>query len=226
MKKIICAFDKPDLAGFDHSDLLFVPFIRIEKLDYKLLHPLDSYNWLLFTSKNGIRNFDAIHNGLYKGKIAVLGSSTAKELARYGYTADFVGDGTSSSAMASSLVDLIDPEEKILAVLGQIASFNLQIGMGSKHKIDRIDVYNTLLESLQDKEIRQMILNDDYKLILAASPSAVRSLLLNFGGRKINWRIACIGETTATVCRTMGIKPELVATQQNFQVFLDEALAY
>ncbi|MFV0522009.1 MAG: uroporphyrinogen-III synthase [Mangrovibacterium sp.] len=226
MKKIICAFNKPELDEFNRSDLLFSPAIQIESVDYRLINPLNSYDWLLFTSKNGIRYFKAFHDASYEGKIAVLGHSTAHELEQYGYKADFVGDGSSSSAMAKALVDLIEPKDKILAVLGEMASFNLQIGMGEKHKIDRIDVYSTQLASLQDKEVRQLILADEYKLILVASPSAVKSLFLNFEGRKINWRLACIGETTASACRTLGIKPTLIASRQNFETLLQEALAF
>ncbi|MFV0365567.1 MAG: uroporphyrinogen-III synthase [Mangrovibacterium sp.] len=224
MRKIICTFHKPDLEAFERPDLLFAPVIKIESSSYHLPSPLESYDWLLFTSKNGIRHFDAFHDGSYKGKIAALGNSTAKELAKYGYQADFIGDGTSSAAMAVALGNVLADQDKVLAVLGHMASFNLQMGL--KMKVDRIEVYDTILESLQDKESRQLILADDYKLILAASPSAVKSLVMNFGGREIKWRMACIGETTAQVCRAMGIKPVLVASQQSFETLLSESTAY
>lgn len=226
MKKIICAFQKPDCPNSNHEDLLFAPAIRIEKLDYKLPTALDNYSWLLFTSKNGIRHFDALHQSSYQGKIAVLGKSTACELKKYGYTADFIGDGSSSSAMAKSMVSVVSPEDKILAVLGQMASFNLQIGMGEKLKVDRIDVYNTQMESLQNKEVRQLILADNYKMVLVGSPSAVKSLKLNFGSGNIEWRVGCIGKTTAAACKSAGINPLFVSSQPNFETLLQEALTY
>lgn len=226
MEKIICTFDKPELEEFSHPDLLFAPLIRVAKLDYRLERSLDTYEWLFFTSKNAIRFFDRIHDGSFKGNIAVLGESTAKELEQYGYKADFVGDGSSSVNMAKSLINIVVPGQKVLAVLGKISSFNLQIAMGEKHRIDRVDVYDTHLESLQNKEIRQLILSDDYRLILAASPSAVRSLVLNFGGKEILWRVACIGETTAQACRSLGINPLMVSTKQNFKTLLKEAMDF
>ncbi|MFV0554479.1 MAG: uroporphyrinogen-III synthase [Mangrovibacterium sp.] len=224
MRKIICAFHKPELEAFERPDLLFAPVIKIEGSTYRLSSPLESYDWLLFTSKNGIRYFKDFHDGSYRGKIAVLGSSTAKELEKYGYKADFIGDGSSSTAMAAALSNVLTAHDKVLAVLGQMASFNLQMGL--KMKVDRVDVYDTILESLQDKESRQLILADEYKLILAASPSAVKSLVMNFGGRETKWRVACIGETTAQACKAMGIKPVLIASQQSFETLLNEATAY
>ncbi len=222
---IICAFEKPDSKLYDSVNLDYAPTIRIEKQYFILTRQISEYAWILFTSKNAINNFaDKLEE--YKGKIGVLGESTAKALAKYGIKPDYIGDGSSSICMGNELKKIIGKDERILVVLGNLASYNLQIILSSQNKIDRVDVYSTSHCAIQNKEVRQKIINDEYDLILVASPSAAKSLLRNFEGHQKKWKLAAIGQTTAAACQTLGITPKVISSTQSLDSLLQSSIDY
>ncbi len=227
---LICTFNPPTDEGVKSlalsAKLIFSPTIQIQDVDFRTSNKrAENYDWILFTSKNAIIRY-VPYMSEFKGKIGVLGKATERYLLEKGIVADFVGDGSSSKLMAEQLKEHIGENERILAVLGEAASYNLQSGLSSTHTIDRLEVYRTTACSLNDKDIRRQIIEGNYDLILVASPSAVKNLLANFIGQNINWKLACIGDTTAEACRSMRVEPLLVAKEQSFKNLIEEAIEY
>lgn len=98
------------------------PTIRIvppedwEQLDTALRrlcgNGIDNYDWLVFTSANGVRNcFDRLRNLGYDAqaignvRVAAIGPATARALATYGIHADLVPDVYIAEGVANALMD-------------------------------------------------------------------------------------------------------------------------
>lgn len=181
-------------------------------------------DWLVFTSKNGIRHFfnqakDVIANT--PPNIAVLGENTATHLKQYGLNPDFVGSGNGASVFSEELLAYFsqtdDRPHNLAWPCGNLASHELIPPLdGAGHDVNSIAVYQT--ESLDANLIHnshpQLSQNSTIDIVALTSPSAVRAYhqyIQPYPPVK-QPLIACIGETTgAEVNRLLGnvdIQPE------------------
>ncbi len=109
------------------AEVLLAPTVQI--LPIEDFQPLDdaidrlgSFDWLVFTSGNGVRHFlDRLETrgldlrALGSVKLAAIGPSTAEALARYRLKADLVPDSYRSEALAEALAGHVDGRRVLLA---------------------------------------------------------------------------------------------------------------
>jgi uroporphyrinogen III methyltransferase/synthase len=94
-----------------------------------VLSTLSSYNWIIFTSANGVthtmhrlRTIGQDARAFAGAKIACIGRPTADKLAEYGLTADFVPSRFTSEALAAEMIAAFDLRNRSLLLLrSQIA---------------------------------------------------------------------------------------------------------
>ena len=79
---------------------------QISDADKIVLKNINSFNWLFFTSRNGVVNFfkhliDVKGNTELSSdiKIAAIGNKTALELEYYGFSAEFISQGNTSEEL-------------------------------------------------------------------------------------------------------------------------------
>ena len=82
---------------------------------------LAAYTWLIFTSANGVRLFfqEMQHSGMdYRLlghiKFAVIGDGTGRELANFGFHADYMPDSFCAEALARGLASILTDSDRIL----------------------------------------------------------------------------------------------------------------
>ncbi len=205
-----------------HLEIVEAPMIEVEALPFELQQAPEEYNWLVFTSKNGIKSWFARYGKAAHQKLAVIGPSSSETLAAYGLAADFTGSGHSGKAFAKELKVVLQGHESILLVLGRLAPEVVQEtlienrGQGFTPFVHRVDVYETRMPATINSAAIDRINSDDYRVIAVSSPSAVHNLMTLLDLRNTHLRFASIGSITSKALRTYGIKPVAEAREQSY----------
>lgn len=186
-----------------------MPMIRTEAypLDaaiLKTLKNLNSYRWLIFTSKNGVTSFFQLltEAGLSfpeNLKTAVIGNTTESALKKHLKKVDFINPGqTSIEFMAAFTSEILLKDEKVLFVLGNLAPKHMQQELNKIVKTDRLDTYQTLGIAEYNESIMQKIWDNRYDLLVFTSPSAFSNFYKYYQIKKSNipLRIVSIGPIT------------------------------
>jgi len=220
-------------ASVLHMPLIEIAPIPVSKKKLLDLSLKNNYQWLVFTSKNGVNHLfnqlklDA-NTKLLPFKTAVFGKRTDKALKEKGFTPDLVNLQDTSADLLTDLYPKLKTNDKVLLVLGNLASGLLEKSLESKVRVERLNVYRTLYKKSINNEILNTIKQDNYDLILFSSPSGFNSFkyhtknLINL----CKLRIACIGPTTEGVILAEGLKPLVVAKPSGKEGLIKEIESY
>lgn len=220
-----------NLLAEESATLLSMPTIEVKplKLDefgILQLRNLDSFNWIVFTSPNGLRFFfDRLfeiqnHYGLPEHlKIAVVGKKTAAHLECYGTSAEFINLGNTAEEFVIDFYNRVNPGEKVLFPIGNLARAVIEEKLSKKAECVRVLFYETVMPQLIDNEILNRIVNDDYDMIVLTSPSGCDNLIAILGGKidLSKLRLVCIGQTTTAEVIRNGMEPLITAATANSQ---------
>jgi len=184
-------------------------------------------DWLVFTSKKGVKGFFANISGtpisgkLFSSKkIAVVGKSTGNELRKYGQTPYFINPGTDAQSLADNLLPLISKETRVLLALGTLAPNQLFSRLSEKASVKRIDVYETLPVNDVDPQLSEMVKGENVDMVLFTSPSGFEVFLGIFPNCR-NIPFAAIGITTASIMRSNGYNPAVVPCEPNTEAMVN-----
>jgi len=198
-----------------------MPLIEIKPIaiDKVLLHLIiqgGAFQWLIFTSKNGV---DGFFDQLPKPeklpfRIAVYGLRTAETLQEQGYSADLVNQGNTGAELLDDLIPLLRKEDKVLIVTGNLAPDVLQNRLNEVVTAERLDVYHTQFVAKVPPETVQRIAAGNYDLILFTSPSGVKSFVHHVQNKidMAHLKAASIGPSTTKALFEAGIHPCVEAT--------------
>lgn len=231
-KIVICTYPKPEPDEFTvqleqvGAQVLFMPAIQTRPLACRLPQDLSDYNWLVFTSKNGIRFFAEQYNLHSVNKIAVLGEATARELEKFKLKADYIGSGKSGADFAEELKEVITPNESVLLVLGELAPDTIRQSLQASNPVERVNVYQTLAPDHLNPECVGLIESDNYDLMIVSSPSAIKNLYLAFHAKISQWRIISIGKTTTSACHDLNIEPLATAKESSYKGLAETTIEY
>jgi uroporphyrinogen III methyltransferase/synthase len=211
------------------AEAVELPTIRIEPPDDwapvdGAIAALPSYDWIVFTSVNGVRFFwerlararlDA--RALHGLGLAAIGPATAAELAAHGLQADYVPGEYVAEAVAAGLGDVRG--QRILLPRADIARPALAelLRQGGADVIE-VTAYRTLQARAEPKELRDRLAG--ITVATFTSSSTVRSLaaMLHDAGVDLGHvleraTVACIGPVTAQTAREMGLTVHAVASE-------------
>lgn len=205
------------------ATVLPMPLIKISQIPISQKLQLDitknnNYQWLVFTSKNGVESlFDQLdfseNTKVLPFKTAVFGKRTAMALQDKGFNPTLVVEGNTSADLLNELLPKLQTGEKVLLVLGELASTILEDGLKPKVDVERLNSYCTEFVQSVDPKMINLVAENNYDLILFTSPSGFRSFIHH----KIDkvdlhkLKIACLGPTTEEVILNKGIIPLIVA---------------
>ena len=231
-KLIICTYLQPEPDEFSvlleeaGAKVLFMPAIEIRPLTYQSQKQLSDYNWLVFTSKNGVRNFFNQHPKKANNKIAVLGEATGRELDGFNLKANYTGTGRTGADFAQELKEVIQHGESVLLVLGELAPDTILQELQATSPVDRINIYQTVAPDNFDPTCVDLIESDSYDLMIISSPSAIKNLYLAFRAKISLWRVISIGKTTTAACRNLGIEPLATAKDSSYKGLAETTIEY
>jgi len=179
------------------------------------LERIKEYNWLVFSSAAGVEVlFDRMYEmgrdirDLHGIKIAVIGAGTAKAFTQRGIRIEYMPESYNVASLASGLVNVLAPGEKVLVLRAREGSEDLnrifdQVGIC----YEDIPVYDTFYESDSSIFSKEIILSYDFDYAAFTSASTVGgfvSALPQLDFTKVT--AVCIGEETAKVARSHGMK--------------------
>jgi hydroxymethylbilane synthase len=230
----------PELLQKNGAKVFALPMIEIlpsqlstDEID--LFKNLGQFNWLFFTSKNGVINFfkqlsdikgsTALPTNL---KIAAIGAKTSIELDYYGYAPDFVSEGNTSEDLLSEFYSKVMPENQhILLILGNLADNVLMDRLSNENEVQRMDVYQTVKPLTADEKIMQAIQHQYYDLILFTSPSTFENFCSFYGKENIKeLKSASIGSTTTKAMKDSGLEPLITAKKSTAEGLSEAIIEY
>jgi len=190
-----------------------VPLNNYSRVDKILKKELETFDWLVFTSDNGVKFFfqrlsacgkDA--RRLSKAKIACIGKTTADCLRELAISADLVPELESSAGLLREFKKINMKGKRVLLPQSEIASAEMPNGllkMGAA--VEKMPVYKTI-------EIHPGEVNFDFiDRILFTSGSTVRAFVKRFGKVPKQIRVYCLGLPTQRQAKKYGIRAAVLS---------------
>jgi len=188
-----------------------------------VINIVQKFNWLIFTSKNGVFFFFRIlleygitFDVLRNLKIASYGTKTTLEIEKFGLSSSFNSTSNTSHDFLAEIKDnIIKPNDRVLLILGELASSILENGLKEIADVTRINVYKTTDKKDYIPETLDLISNENYDLLLFTSPSGFRNFykIINENNIHSKLKIGCIGLTTADEVKRLGYEPVLISSK-------------
>lgn len=201
-----------------------VPPDSYDELDLAI-HKLNTYNWLIFTSVNGVEAFFARlqdmkldSRALGNARIAAIGAQTAGKLKEYGILADIVPLEFRAEGIIEALAGRIEPGMSVLIPRALVARDILPEKlreMGAT--VDVVPVYQTITADTDGTVLAEKLRAGEIELVTFTSSSTVTNLLELLGSQGAQLvqraKVACIGPITAGTCLEHGITPDVIAEE-------------
>ncbi|QHT62086.1 uroporphyrinogen-III C-methyltransferase [Paenibacillus lycopersici] len=206
----------------------------------------EAYDWLMFTSVNGVDYFFDWLKKLridmrrfHRARIAAVGPKTAEALENRGLIVDVLPVKFQAEDLLDSLAGHLESGQRVLLPRGDLGRKVLPRELeASGLKPVEIDVYETILAQSQDEDVLELLRGGGVHVITFASSSTVTNLLevLRRMGverpaellRGID--IACIGPVTAKTAAEAGltvtIQPEDATIDKLIEAIAESRLAH
>ncbi|MDF2523144.1 MAG: uroporphyrinogen-III C-methyltransferase [Clostridiales bacterium] len=187
------------------------------------LNIIKIYNWLVFTSVNGVASFfDRMKfkkidiRNLIGVKICAVGEATAAELENHCLITDYMPGNYSTADLLKGLLQLVKPDEKVLLARADIGSEELSKGLKENNvDFDDLAVYRTLVEASRQDEVIKLLDEKNLDFITFTSSSTVRNFVSILGRENLNKlsdiKIVCIGPVTKQTAKELGLNVTAVA---------------
>jgi len=199
---------------------------------------LGSYNWIIFTSANGVRFFmeRLKFNGKdireLKGiKICAIGPKTAAFVESLGIKADIMPEEYIAEGVIKEMFKIGIEGEKILLPRASAARDILPREikkMGAE--IDVADAYKTVKPAAEAEEIKELFKKGGVDMITFTSSSTVKNFMSFFNdsekGLIADAVIASIGPITAKTVEEFGFKSDIVADEYTIEKFVEKIIEY
>jgi uroporphyrinogen III methyltransferase/synthase len=214
------------------ADVLEIPTIKIEPPTRRdgivdALLELNSYDWLIFTSPNGVTTFfdyffRRFHDmrDLGGARIAAVGPATANKLKELHLQVDLMPDEAIAASIAGAFAKYESIENlKICLLRAEVANSELPAGLEALGAIvDDIACYQTVPETEDSPGTAAGLLESGADWITFTSASTVEHFHARFDLSLLvkkfpHVKLACIGPETSKAVIALGLKPALEARQ-------------
>jgi uroporphyrinogen III methyltransferase/synthase len=185
---------------------------------------LGRYDWVVFTSANGVRfaldrllwlGRDA--RALSRARLAAIGPKTAEVLLERGLRADRIPATFLAEGLLRAFPRRQVRGKRFLLARGQLAPPYLADELRARGaRVDNVVVYRTVRPAAGRRREWSRALAAGVDLVTFTSSSTVAHFIETFGARRVAAalraaRIACIGPVTAATARQFGLRTEIVA---------------
>ncbi len=204
------------------ADVVVAPTIEIQEpsswdpID-AAIDALETYDWLIFTSRNGVDRFlnrlDSSARDLraIRGRLAAIGSATAEALAEARLKVDCVP----TEFVAESLLEALDDDltgKKVLIARAEVAREVLPEELRRRGaQVDVAPAYRTVVPD--GSHLREVLAAKSPDWITFTSSSTVRHFVEMVGVDTLrDIRIASIGPITSQTIREYGLEPTVEAS--------------
>jgi uroporphyrinogen III methyltransferase/synthase len=180
---------------------------------------LESFDWLVFSSANGVRYFlerlahhDLDLRALGRARLAAIGPGTADALAEYRLRADRQPDEFRAESLAESLLPEARGQRLLLlrASRGREVLAEMLVAAGAV--VEQVVVYESRDVTDADEEVAAALADGRVDWVTVTSSAIARSLISLFGDDLRRARLAAISPITADVLTEAGYPVAAVAT--------------
>ena len=229
------------------AHVLELPLIAVQKevnlqTLAEVLGEFGSYEWLVFTSANGVRyffeEFIRVHTdirALGLIRIAVVGEATAAAVRELHLRVDLQPKKASAEELAKALIARESMDSaKVLVVTGnRNREVLVDLLLAARTIVDRLVVYQTAEADLSGDPVAKDFCAHGADAILFASPSAAQSFFdqaaaLKLGPKAKRPLAGSIGASTTATMKQLGLPVDFEATEASLEsliLALTKALA-
>ncbi|MCK5696472.1 MAG: uroporphyrinogen-III C-methyltransferase [Desulfobacula sp.] len=200
---------------------------------------IKSYDWLIFTSVNGVKFFFNTLFDMGKDvralghlKFACIGPVTKKRLKDFGIISDILPETYKAESVIDAFSTVEIKDKKVLLPRAKKARTILPEAltkMGAH--LDEVIAYETLLNIEEKKELISLLENNEIDAITFTSSSTVSNFMSQLelkDTKKLlkNVVTASIGPITSDTARSFDIEPDIEAREYTIQGLVDSLLTY
>jgi uroporphyrinogen III methyltransferase/synthase len=218
------------------SSIEIRPIRAKQKLD-TYISRLKEYDWLAFTSANGVQAFFRRMGELQRDarelaglRIGAIGPMTARALNEYGITADYVPSVHTGKGFLKGLNKAGISGKRFLLPRADIADDEITTGLRKLGAtVEEVAVYHTVRPRHNLARLKELLLPGKLDAITFTSSSTVTNLLAGLNSkeiRQIETKIACIGPKTAETAVKAGLKVHIVAKEQTMAGLIEAMEEY
>jgi uroporphyrinogen III methyltransferase / synthase len=195
---------------------------------------LDRYDWIVFTSVNGVeylwaelRASGRDTRSLAGVSLCAIGPPTATALEMHGARADLVPDQfVSEAAVAAMAAETQLRDLRVLLPRADIAREALPTLLRAEGAIvNEVDAYRTVLDDHDAGAMRQTLRAGALDLITFTASSTVRNFVKIFGTETGGAKIASIGPITSATARELGFQVDIEAEEYTIPGLIRAILA-
>lgn len=187
----------------------------------KEISNMSSYDWVIFTSINGVEHFYNRLNSIGKDsrifanvRISAIGPATAKGLEDRGIKADFVPTAYMAEGIVEGLQKLGIEGKKVLIIRAKEARELLPTELEkAKASLKVLTIYETIATHNDKEEITKLIEEDKIDCVSFGSSSTVKNFFnqipKDLVSKAKNLKFASIGDITSNTLSEFGFKADI-----------------
>lgn len=204
----------------------------------KAISAVDSYDWLVLTSINGVRYFmnrmrhlKVDVRRLSNVKIVAIGPKTREEIEKYGIFCEFMPE----EFVAEAIIEVFRGEDlqgkKVLLPRADIARKVLPDTLQSMGaKVHEVTAYRTVTGSGSSDDLLKMLEEKKVDILTFTSSSTVRNFMKKLGPENMGLLddvvIASIGPITSGAARELGLTVDVEASEYTIDGLIEAILRY
>lgn len=226
------------------ADVIAFPTIELrephswEALD-EAIQRVERYQWLIFTSANGVQRFFSRYRFLkrdlrdLKGiRIAAIGSATEKAVVEIGLHVEVLPDEFKAEGLLQSLKGRVLKGTRILIPRAKVARDLLPVELGKQGaKVDVVETYETVVPEAGGERLRQILAERPLDMVVFTSSSTVSNLAEMTKPESLtqllaNTIVAAIGPVTARTAEGHGLRVRVQPRQYSIASLIDAILEF
>lgn len=199
---------------------------------------IDSYDWLILTSVNGvqyfmsrIRRLRTDIRRLNRVKIVAIGPKTREEIEKYGIFCEFMPE----EFVAEAIIEIMKGKDikgrKVLLPRADIARKVLPETLRSMGaEVDEVTAYRTVAGAGNTGELIKLLEDKRIHAVTFTSSSTVKNFMKKLGvenaGLLEGVAVACIGPITSATARELGLNVDIEASEYTIDGLVEAILKY
>jgi uroporphyrinogen III methyltransferase/synthase len=195
------------------------------------LDRLDQYQWVVFSSANGVQFFldrlEQCHGDVRRlglAKLAAIGPGTAEELAKYRLRADLVPGEYRAEALADALVSHASGEKFLLIRASRGREVLAEQLVAAGKQVEQVVVYQSTDVQRPEPDVAAALAAGKIDWITVTSSAIAQSLVRLFGDDLRRTRLASISPVTSETLIRLGFPPAAEATRYTMDGLVDAIL--
>jgi uroporphyrinogen III methyltransferase/synthase len=213
------------------AEVIEVPSIALESLEFAF-PALDRYQWVVFTSANGVdawfehglipARLDA--RALASVRVACIGPSTRQTLARRGIRADLVAERFVAESLLEAFPDPEGGDARVLIARAESARDVLPDGLAARgYHVDVLAVYRTVAV-VPDPAVLRCVRAGEVDAVTFTSSSTVTNFCDAIGPLEHRPAVVSIGPVTSATAHARGLRVDAEADPHTIDGLVDALL--